>query len=148
MLRKIQIFLPYALLIAVVLFICIAVYISNLVVCRGISCVFSEEEIEKNILLAKDFPDRCAYVGGPTGIGIFRPYKYGRFVRDLLGIEYMFMSTQFLYIWRDGSTDEEIVIVNANRHIILEYYKDDKTCSTNVRLKFDPTKNMIAIKTD
>ena len=60
----------------------------------------------------------------------------------------MLLSTEFLFIWRNGSTDEKIIIINANRHYVLEDLGDDRVCSNNIRMSFDPIKNVITVKKD
>ena len=85
-------------------------------VCRGIDCIaWTSDEGDRD--QKGRLTDRCFYLGSPTGIGIFRERRFGGFIRNLLGAEYIVFGREFLFI-EPRDISKPIIVINVSRTLI------------------------------
>jgi hypothetical protein len=65
--------------------------------CRGLDCL-KEHASAIHPDAVYELSDICVIYGSPTGIGLFRDKKGGSLARGILGAEYVYFSTEFLFV--------------------------------------------------
>ena len=108
--------LTIGLFVAAVLGLGLAISASALssAMCRGVDCIDWTIEAHGRSYESR-LADKCFYLGSPTGIGIFHQRRFGRAARSLLGLEYMLLGTEFLFI-EPSLVSEPVIAIDANRY--------------------------------
>ena len=136
---KMSFVLPSILLLALIGFLTHAI---SLAMCRGVDCL-KKHASAIHPEGVYELRDVCAYYGSPTGIGLFRDKEYGGLARDLLGAEYVFFSTEFLFVKFRNMGSKPILVISDRDFSIRS---NDELCAEKVLIQVKEQEKLIFLR--